>query len=634
MTHRTLNVLAASLLLTTPFQAECQPSKIEFRGAWVASVVNLDWPSSGARGRTGAQQAELIALLDQLKATGITAVLLQIRTECDALYASPFEPWSYWLTGAQGAPPSPYYDPLEFAVTAAHARGMELHAWFNPYRAERAIGSYPLAPSHVVNLHPGWVLTFPAVGLKLLDPGSPGARGHIAGVVADVVRRYDVDGVHFDDYFYPYPVSSSGFPGITTEDSASFAADPRGFTSVAAWRRDNVNLLIRMVDDSIKALRPSVRFGVSPFGIWRNGVPPGITGMDAYSSIYCDAPAWLRQRTVDYLTPQLYWPIGGGQDYASLVSWWADSAGRYGRDLIPGMAPYRMTSSTNPFAADEVPRQMRLNRAEPVVTGEVFFRAKNGVTDNPKGFADSLRTGFYALPALHPPMPWKDATAPGAPLALEYDSTGAGGLPELRWQAPPTAPLEDPAWKYVVYRFDLYPSAEAFESSDGILAVTSDTVLTLPAVSGGPAPSYYAVTALDRYWNESDSSNIVRYPELPTGVPSGPGGLPADVSLSQNYPNPFNPTTTIRYRIAGSAGGGAAPAGRSDVSLRVYDVLGREVAVLVEEVQGAGEYAVRFDGRRLPSGVYYYRLAVQSLDGGPRSGGLSFVETRQMLLVR
>jgi hypothetical protein len=451
--------------------------------------------------------------------------------------------------------------------------------------------------------------------------------------VADVVRRYDVDGVHFDDYFYPYPVSSSGFPGITTEDSASFAADPRGFTSVAPWRRDNVNLLIRMVDDSIKAIRPSVRFGVSPFGIWRNGVPPGITGMDAYSSIYCDAPAWLRQRTVDYLTPQLYWPIGGGQDYASLVSWWADSAARYGRDLIPGMAPYRMTSSTNPFAADEVPRQMRLNRAEPVVTGEVFFRAKNGVTDNPKGFADSLRTGFYALPALHPPMPWKDAMAPGAPLALEYDSTGAGGLPELRWQAPPTVPQDDPAWKYVVYRFDLYPSAEAFESSAGILAVTRDTVLTLPAVSGGPAPSYYAVTALDRYWNESDSSNIVRYPDLPTGVPSGTGGVPPDFSLSQNYPNPFNPTTTIRYRIAGTAGG-AAPAGRSDVSLRVYDVLGREVAVLVEEVQGAGEYAVRFDGRRLPSGVYYYRLAVQSLDAGPRTGALRFVETRQMLLVR
>ena len=151
----------------------------------------------------------------------------------------------------------------------------------------------------------------PGCRVKLLDPGSPDARAYIAAVVADVVRRYDVDGVHFDDYFYPYPNSSVGFPGVTTEDAASFAADPRGFASIAAWRRDNVNLLIAMVDDSIRAIRPSVRFGVSPFGIWRNGVPSGIVGMDAYSSIYCDAPAWLRQHTVDYLTPQLYWPIGG-----------------------------------------------------------------------------------------------------------------------------------------------------------------------------------------------------------------------------------------------------------------------------------------------------------------------------------
>ncbi|MBP1679355.1 MAG: Por secretion system C-terminal sorting protein, partial [Bacteroidetes bacterium] len=324
MTQRSLIALAFALLVTSSFEAVSQSSKREFRGAWIASVVNLDWPSSDARGRTGVQQAELVALLDQLKSTGITAVLLQVRSECDAVYPSSLEPWSYWLTGEQGVAPSPYYDPLEFAIAAAHARGLELHAWLNPYRAERAIGSYTLSSSHVVKSQPGWILTFPAVGLNLLDPGSPGARAHIAGVVADVVRRYDVDGVHFDDYFYPYPVSSAGFPGITTEDAASFAADPRGFASIAAWRRDNVNLLVRMVDDSIKALKPYVRFGLSPFGIWRNGVPPGIVGMDAYSAIYCDAPAWLRQGTVDYLTPQLYWPIGGGQDYASLVSWWAD----------------------------------------------------------------------------------------------------------------------------------------------------------------------------------------------------------------------------------------------------------------------------------------------------------------------
>ncbi|MBP1655095.1 MAG: hypothetical protein H6Q28_1651, partial [Bacteroidetes bacterium] len=568
-----------------------------------------------------------------------TAVLLQIRSECDAVYPSSLEPWSYWLTGEQGVAPSPYYDPLEFAIAAAHARGMELHAWLNPYRAERAIGSYTLSSSHVVKSQPGWILTFPAVGLNLLDPGSPGARAHIAGVVADVVRRYDVDGVHFDDYFYPYPVSSAGFPGITTEDAASFAADPRGFASIAAWRRDNVNLLVRMVDDSIKALKPHVRFGLSPFGIWRNGVPPGIVGMDAYSAIYCDAPAWLRQGTVDYLTPQLYWPIGGGQDYASLVSWWADSAARYGRDLIPGMAPYRMTSSTNPFSASEIPNQMRLNRAEEVVRGEVFFRARNGITDNPKGFADSLRTTFYTVPALHPAMPWKDPVPPGSPITLVYDSGGAGGLPVLRWQPPAPAPDGDTAWKYVVYRFDMYPLPEAFENPVNILGLTDRTSFALPAVSGGPAPSYYAVTAVDRFWNEGDSSNVARFPGIPTGVPADAGYLPAEFALSQNYPNPFNPTTTIRYRIAGVAGSAASgQAGGSGVSLKVYDLLGREVAVLVDEVRGPGEYDVRFDGRHLPSGVYYYRLTVRPPDSavgrGSGSGADVFVETRQMLLVR
>jgi uncharacterized lipoprotein YddW (UPF0748 family) len=623
MTHRPVIVLASALLVAFAFPAVSQSSKREFRGAWVASVANLDWPSAEARGRTGAQQTELITLLDQLKSTGITSVLLQIRSECDAVYPSSIEPWSYWLTGDQGTAPSPYYDPLEFAVTAAHARGMELHAWFNPYRAERAIGSYTLAPSHVVKSQPGWILAFPAVGLNLLDPGAPGARAHIAGVVADVVRRYDVDGVHFDDYFYPYPNSGIGFPGVTTEDAASFVADPRGFTSIAAWRRDNVNLLIAMVDDSIKAIRPSVRFGVSPFGIWRNGVPSGIVGMDAYSSIYCDAPAWLRQHTVDYLTPQLYWPIGGPQDYASLVSWWADSAARYGRDLIPGMAPYRMTSSTNQFSVSEIPRQMRLNRGEAAVRGEVFFRAENGINDNPKGFADSLRSTFYALPALNPAMPWKDPVPPGAPLALVYDSSGGGGLPVLRWQAPVVTPNDDPARLYVVYRFDLYPIADAFENPAAILGLTNETSYALPAVSGGPAPSYYAVTAVDRFWNESDSGTVVRFPGIPTGVPAVAGTLPGEFSLSQNYPNPFNPTTTITYRIAGAGTDAPGKAGSSEVSLRVYDLLGREVAVLVDEAQAPGEYTVRFDGSKLSSGVYYYSLTAGE-----------FGETRRMLLVR
>jgi hypothetical protein len=346
--------------------------------------------------------------------------------------------------------------------------------------------------------------------------------------------------------------------------------------------------------------------------------------MDAFNSIYCDAPAWLRQRTVDYLTPQMYWAIGGPQDYAALVSWWADSVARYGRDLFPGMAPYRMTSSTNQFSESEIPRQMRLNRAESAVHGEVFFRARNGITDNPKGFADSLRSTFYRLPAIPPAMPWKDAVPPYPPQALIYDSTWASGSPVLRWQTPAEASDGEPPRRYVVYRFDLYPFGSAFDNPASILGITADTSFALPAVSGGPAPSYYAVTALDRTWNESDSSNIVRFPGFVTGVSDDAGTVTAEFKLSQNFPNPFNPTTTIRYTIAGAAGN-ALPgqAGGTEVSLRVYDLLGREVAVLADGVQQPGEYSVRFEGRHLPSGVYYYRLT---------AGG--FGETRRMLLVR
>ncbi len=229
-------------------------------------------------------------MLDQLKATGISCVVFQVRPACDALYASPYEPWSYWLTGTQGAGPAVEFDPLAFAIAEAHKRGMELHAWFNPYRAEKTIGQFTLAANHVVKQHPDWILTFPSSKLKILDPGLPQVREFNAKIVADIVRRYDVDGVHADDYFYPYD------PTITTEDAATFQNYSRGFTNIGDWRRDNVNLQMKMLMDSVNAIKPYVKFGMSPFGIWKNGVPPGIIGLDAYSTLFADAIAWLHDR--------------------------------------------------------------------------------------------------------------------------------------------------------------------------------------------------------------------------------------------------------------------------------------------------------------------------------------------------
>jgi uncharacterized lipoprotein YddW (UPF0748 family) len=468
--------------------AQTLPPKREFRGAWIATVINLDWPSSPGLD-PGTQRGELIRLLDELQAAGINAVMFQVRSECDAMYASTIEPWSYWLTGGQGRPPSPFYDPLQFAVQEAHKRGMELHAWFNPYRSVREIGSYTNAANHVSVQHPNWL--FQAGNHKMLDPGLPLVRAYVTSVVMDVVNRYDVDGVHFDDYFYPYPPDQ-----ITTQDNATFANYSRGFTNRGDWRRDNVNLLVKMIHDSIQVVKPFVKFGISPFGIWRNGVPAGIVGLDAYNTIYCDALAWLQQKTIDYLTPQLYWPFGGGQDYGRLMPWWASQISD--RHLYPGQAAYRMTA----WNANEIPRQIRLNRSTLGVFGSVFFRALN-FRENPKGMTDSLKTNLYRHPALSPVMAWKERVPPNAPLNLRYERIAGLGGAGLRWDAPFPAADGDTAFRYVVYRLKS-PIVQANDLDDpaNILALAGLTY-HFPKPPATNTPVYYAVTALDRNSNES-----------------------------------------------------------------------------------------------------------------------------------
>jgi uncharacterized lipoprotein YddW (UPF0748 family) len=767
-----------------------EPPKREFRAAWVASVTNLDWPST-AGGDPQVQREQMVTLFDKLKATGISVIIFQVRPECDALYHSSIEPWSYWLTGVQGSAPSPFYDPLEFAVDEAHKRGMELHAWFNPYRAERVVGGYPTAANHVTQAHPDWVIQIGT--LKFLNPGLAQVREHDARVIADVVRRYDVDGIHMDDYFYPYPPNQ-----ITNQDAATFAADPRGFANIGDWRRDNVNLLLRMIRDSLQAIKPFVKFGMSPFGIWRHYYPPSVGGgtLSAYDDIYCDAIAWLQQNTIDYLTPQLYWAIGSGTtDYSQLVSWWGDSVSANSRHFYPGQAAYRISG----WAASEMPNQIRMNRANPKVEGSVFFRANQGITDNPKGFADSLKTNYYRYPALHPVMAWKDAVPPYPPRGIRYARLPGDGPWALQWDLPNTAPDGDSANRYAVYRFDHRPTLAEFGDARNLLSVEGRRWV-LPPPPGGSTPVYYSVTALDRNYNESDTSNIlligpptapllaspangatslpesvlVRWrhtdqtaqyhlqvstdpafatsllvndssitdtsrivnglaglstyawrvragnaagfgafaiaysfstgfppvpnllappnqtPDVPvtptfrwnaasaatsyriqiakgadfasifadssgltdTTVAVGPleyyriyfwrvratngigtsgwssvnsfrtaqvvaverdEALPKEYSLSQNYPNPFNPTTTIQFTVPQN--------GR--VSVKVYDVLGREEATLVDEEMPAGAYRVTWNAATAASGVYFYRIVAGS-----------FTATKRMVLVR
>jgi uncharacterized lipoprotein YddW (UPF0748 family) len=489
------------------------PPKREFRAAWVASVTNLDWPSSPG-GPAASQKTQLTDMLNSLQAAGINVVIFQVRPECDALYASPYEPWSYWLTGNQGQAAS--YDPLQFAVEEAHKRGMELHAWFNPYRAVRSIGNYTQAANHVSVQHPDWILTFPSTKLKILDPGHPAVREFVARVVADIVRRYDVDGVHADDYFYPYD------PIISTEDAATFASYPRGFSNIGDWRRDNVNLLMKMITDSVAAIKPYVKFGMSPFGIWKNGVPPGIVGLDAYNQIFGDAIAWLHQRTVDYLTPQLYWKIGGSQDYNKLMPWWADSCFANNRHFYPGQI------FGTSYTAAELPNQLKADRANAKVGGQVIFRAALLVA-NQLGYADSLKRSYYAYPSLLPTMAWKDVVPPYMPRSIRYEKTSPTGPAALRWDLPITAPDGDSASRYAVYRFDHTPALPGeLADARNMVAVVGERQYVPPTPPAG-GPYSYVVTALDRNYNESEPSSV-----LPLGVP----GVPVLAS-------PSNGTTAI-----------------------------------------------------------------------------------------
>ena len=472
--------------------------KREFRAAWIATVANLDWPDSPHESVED-QKAELVRLLDQLKEAGINTVIFQVRNECDAMYDSPYEPWSYWLTGSQGMAPSPYYDPLKFAIKEAHKRGMEFHAWFNPYRAERHVGSHAMASNHVTRAHPDWVIQ---IGdFKFLDPGIPAVREYVTKVIMDVVARYDVDGVHFDDYFYPYPPNN-----ITNQDDDTFARYSDGYTDRGDWRRHNVNLLVKMVHDSINAVKPWVKFGISPFGIWKPSNPPGISGMNAYSTIYCDALAWLNAKTVDYLAPQLYWKIGGAQDYSLLMPWWADHIN--GRHLYPGQALYRVSNGN--FTASEIPRQIALNRANDKCEGSILFRAKN-IPENPRGVTDSLKNNYYKYPALKPVMSWKDSIppmAPGDPIFTRLEGSAIAGL---QWANSPKASDGDSAWQYVVYNFYSNIGPQDFESAENIADV-SPMNRFIPKRGNGEGPKYFAVSALDRLGNESAFTNLTQIP--------------------------------------------------------------------------------------------------------------------------
>ncbi len=377
----------------------------EFRGVWVASVANLDWPKNpGAP--VEEQRKSLDSLFEYLADLNFNAIIFQVRPESDALYKSDIEPWSYWLTGKQGKAPDENFDPLKYAVKKAHSLGMELHAWLNPYRAVRKIGLYEISPKHVSIKHPDWIIQ---IGdFKFLNPALAEVRNYVTDIVEYIVSRYDIDGIHLDDYFYPYTPNE-----ISREDSVNFLTDPRGFDSISDWRRDNVNLLISAIYKKIKEIKPFVRFGVSPFGIYKNNAPEGISGYSGYDKIYCDPLAWVKNKSVDYLSPQLYWKRSGPQDFTKLLKWWSEKSN--GVSVIPGLSVYKIKMKD--WDAEELPGQVNLSRDVEGVGGTIVFRA-GSLPGNPKGFSDSLKFSLYKEKTI--PVNFYSNVYPSAPKYSYY----------------------------------------------------------------------------------------------------------------------------------------------------------------------------------------------------------------------
>jgi len=389
----------------------------EFRGVWVATVANIDWPSEPGLSVIK-QKEELITLLDKAASLHFNAIIFQVRPAADAMYHSHLEPWSYYLTGKMGRAPLPEFDPLEFIVQEAHKRGMELHAWFNPYRAGHpADKSEEISPDHISRTHPEYVVEY---GDYLwLDPGSEGAREHTLSVIMDVLERYNIDGVHFDDYFYPYP-SYAGGADFPDQKSWNIAQQNGNTLSRGDWRRENVNILMKELSDRIKQTKPHVKFGISPFGIWRPGFPENTTGFDAYENLYADARLWIKEGWVDYFTPQIYYKMNQiPQPFPVMLDWWLQQ-NDYDRHIWPGLYTSRLRTQDRNWPGEEIIGQIYTSRGFPGVSGAIHFSMKTFL-ENIHGFNWQIAAGPHALPSVVPASRWMEGNVPSPPSAEVMD---------------------------------------------------------------------------------------------------------------------------------------------------------------------------------------------------------------------
>ncbi|QDZ96987.1 glycoside hydrolase family 10 protein [Bacillus altitudinis] len=500
MTVLTLVFMGVFLLIPSSSLARSMPkgkleSTREMRAVWVASVYNLDWPSKKGLPRDE-QKQEFIQLLDDIKAMNMNTVIMQIKPTADAFYPSKFGPWSEYLTGIQGKDPG--YDPLEFMIEEAHKRGLEFHAWFNPYRITmNHTDLNRLSADHPARAHPDWTIAY---GNQLyFNPGIPDAQDFIVDGIEEVVKNYDIDAVHMDDYFYPNKIAGVPFP-----DQETYETYGQKFTHIEDWRRDNVNELVKQINDTIKKEKPYVKFGISPFGVWRNikDDPTGsntTAGMTNYDDLYADTREWIQQHHIDYITPQIYWSIGfQPAAYDVLTKWWSNEVKGQPVHLYIGQATYKINQNSDPawYDPEEYFRQIELNRQSQLVQGSMHFSLKD-INRNPLNVKKRLIEETYSKPALIPEMPWLHQKAPKKPIIQSVKKTKDGAVLQIQ---------NDPhssASYYAVYRLSnkgTYEFVQTVRKETGSFTQTKD-------ILANQKKSYtYKVTALNRLHHESKPS--------------------------------------------------------------------------------------------------------------------------------
>ena len=452
----------------------------EFRATWIATVSNIDWPSKPGL-TTDQQRTELLSLLDRAAQIKLNAVILQVRPACDSLYPSALEPWSFYLAGRMGQAPEPAWDPLKFAVQEAHRRGLELHAWFNPYRALHPSGKGPVHAGHIINTQPDLIRRYgPYVWL---DPGEAAVEDYSRAVILDVVRRYDIDAVHIDDYFYPYPLKTKEGRLMEFPDEKTYQRYRANGGTMARddWRRFNVDRFVHRLHAAIKREKPWVKFGISPFGIWMSGHPPGVKGLSARDAIHADSRKWLAKGWLDYLAPQLYWPINAKeQSFSALLNWWA-AQNSHPRHVWPGL---RLVGLDGQVSTAEIFNEIQMTRRVGGVDGHVLWSSKT-LLSNEGRVATMLSERVYQDVALVPSLPWLDDKPPGAPALRVWPE--AGGRFQFAWQ---TDPRDQVRWWLVQTRYGTGWKNKLYPSEVNRLRLSQT-----------PLPEVMAVRAVDRYGN-------------------------------------------------------------------------------------------------------------------------------------